>query len=157
MIRRGLPLALALLVVFPVASTAQGDADPSTGPPDVLIKLIPDGDGRKLVVGPRGVGVCTDSTVCGTFMTFMWVGANREGERLEITFTTDGASDCLDPATLTLNGIGGQYKKVVVVKTTCTGKNAFFYEIECKGGADDNCGGVPKVDPGAIVEGSGGG
>jgi hypothetical protein len=154
MIRKGLPMALALLVLLPASLVAQ---DPNTGPPDVLIKLVPDGEGRKLVVGPRGVGLCHNSTVCGTFMTFMWVGANNEGEMLEVTFTTDGVSDCLDPTTLTLNGVGAQYKKVVTVKPTCTGKNAFFYEIECKGGKDDNCGGVPKVDPGAIVEGSSGG
>ncbi len=179
-------LLLLLTVVFGCASmtdpkTAQEMPDvvaeePDTGNPVVKIKLRPQGKGkpRRIIVGPRGVGICeqAEEKVCGDTITFRWIGEKEAGEKITITFEesvstgakTSSAEECFGKASDTIMDAGKASE--VTFKANpgkCIPKSrvgkpavAFFYTISCNDPEDTKCGGVVPLDPMALVEGGGG-
>ena len=144
------------------AVAAQPPNGPNIGPPDVRVQLMPavGNQPRKIRIGPRGVGVCKDQSVCANNFTVMWVGAKKPEEKIRIKFTTPGASDCFNKVDFTINDTGPLAKETVTAygpKTDCPKKAFFFFEVSCIGGDGGDCGGVAPVDPGAMVDGGRGG
>ena len=151
-------LTAALFGGPPVAAQPP-PAPPNIGPPDVRVQLMP-GTPRKIRIGPRGVGVCKNPSVCANHFTVMWVGMKNTGEKIRIEFTTPGASDCFDNVSFTIDGIGAGFEKTVTAlppRMDCPKKGFFFFEVSCIDAAGGNCGGVAPVDPGAMVDGGRGG
>ncbi len=154
-------LLLCLSVAFPMASPLAAQDEPNIGPVQVLVKLQQQGAGqsRRIKIGPRAAGVCRKAIDCSNHFTVRWVGAKEDGERIQITFVTPGAADCFDNIDFTVDDTGPAAQKTVTLvdSDACPNKAFFFYEVSCIGGAGGNCGGVEKVDPGAMVDGGQGG
>ncbi len=180
-----------LILVFGCASTPEADSpgtyeppgpptvigaeEPDTGNPVVKIMLRPQGSNepRKIIVGPRGVGICESAElkVCGDTITFRWIGKKNHGEKIKIFFVdssstdaaTSGPEQCFGKSSATITDLQktGEVKfKARVGKCVPKGKSrkpaiAFFYTVSCEGGEGGDCGGVKPVDPGAMVDGGG--
>jgi hypothetical protein len=153
-------LLTALCVAVPLA--AQPDDDPSTGPQTVLIKLknSPQQGPRELVIGPHAVATCKGNRGCADHFFVRWVGQKNAGEKIQIEFTTPGAGDCFDKTFFTVDDTGKNAEVMVTVFSEghplCKNKTMFFYDVSCVGGENGDCGGVEKVDPGAMVGGGSG-
>jgi hypothetical protein len=146
---------LCLALALPLTVQAQTVL---TGPPDVIIQLMPGAGGqpRTLAIGPRGVGLCPGKKGCDNQVNFIWVGGKNEGEQIKITFDDPVvANACFGSDYVTLTAIGKPNGQSLTVADTCTGKRALFYTVACEGGEGGDCGGVAAVDPGMIIDGGG--
>lgn len=150
-----------LMALLSVAVPLEAQSEPDTGPQKVLIKLRSQGpdEPRKIVIGPQAVATCKHGNGCADHFTMRWIGQANEGEKILIEFTTTGSGDCFDKTYFTLDETGPSGDVQVTVNSDaplCKNKTAFFYDVSCIGGEGDNCGGVERVDPGAMVGGGGG-
>ncbi|MDX1501529.1 MAG: hypothetical protein R3325_04135 [Thermoanaerobaculia bacterium] len=152
-------LALLAMLVPAAPLMAQQGPEPNLGPPEVVVKLQPQGAEapRKLLIGPRGIGVCKQSAVCGDHFTVVWVGNRNAGELIRVRFDDpDAAGECFDKTDFTVDDVGVPNRVTVKVRSDnpdCPDKTAFFYTVSCEGGAEGNCGKVQPVDPGAMIDG----
>ena len=134
-------------------------ASPPTGPVDIMVQLRPQpqGEPRKIVVGPRAAGVCPDSDDCSDHFTIRWLPPANEGEKIRIRFLdTAAAGKCFDYTDFTIDE--PTTTRTVTLRAErpeCPKKTFFFFEISCVGGEGGDCGGVQPVDPGAMVDGPG--
>ncbi len=149
---------------------------PDTGNPLVEVMLKPQGlnEPRRIIVGPRGVGICetAEEGVCGDTVTFSWIGDKKAGEEITIAFVespaigeeTSSAKECFGKGSDTIKDIGrarGVTFKAIAGKCIPmhkTGKPsvAFFYTVSCNDPNGTKCGDVVPVDPGVFVESGGG-
>jgi len=147
---------LLLVAMLCLAAPLAAQSDPDTGPQTVLIKLKSQGSGpREIVLGPHAVAACKQNKGCSDHFTLRWIGSKNAGEKLLVEFTTPGSGDCFDKIYFTIDDTGQPAEKTVTVRDSplCVPKTAFNFDVSCIGGAGDNCGGVAKLDPGAMVGG----